>query len=440
LSASIEQLVNSVAPSVVQVKVSAYRPVEGDKNDDTSVIIGRESAIGSGAIISADGYIVTNAHVVNGAQRVQVVLRGARADDQLNQFLLGAGERTVEARIVGTSQDLDLALIKIDATGLRPIPLADYHTIHQGELVFAFGSPEALRDSVTMGVVSAVARQPDPDSPAVYIQTDAPINPGNSGGPLVNVDGELVGVNTFILSESGGSQGLGFAIPSVVVAAAYPDLRKYGRLRRGVLGVEIQANSPELATGLRLAQNSGVLVADVLPDSPAEDAGLKPQDLVMQINGTPTPTVPMFGLEMLGHKPGETVKLDILRGRSKLSLMVDVVEESETPGGLTTLANPATDSVPQLGIVGVDITEDTAKLLPDLRIPTGVFVAARSEASQVAENPLTTGDIVHAVNDLTVRSLDGLRVILDGLKPNTSVVLQIERDGHLRFVVMRLEQ
>ena len=149
--------------------------------------------------------------------------------------------------------------------------------IRQGELVFAFGSPEGLRNSVTMGVVSSVARQPDPDSPTIYIQTDAPINPGNSGGPLVNVDGELVGLNTFILTESGGSQGLGFAIPSAVVASAYPQLRKYGHLHRGLIGFSMQAITPALAAGLGLSRTSGVMVSDVMPGSAAEAAGIAVQ-------------------------------------------------------------------------------------------------------------------------------------------------------------------
>ena len=178
--------------------------------------------------------------------------------------LAGAeASQTVDARIVGTATDIDLALLKVDVTGLRALPLANYDAIRQGELVFAFGSPEGLRNSVTMGVVSSVARQPDPDSPTIYIQTDAPINPGNSGGPLVNVNGELVGLNTFILTESGGSQGLGFAIPSAIVASAYPQLRKYGHLHRGLMGFSMQAITPALAAGLGLSRTSGVMVSDV---------------------------------------------------------------------------------------------------------------------------------------------------------------------------------
>src|SRR5471030_957941 len=190
LSASVEQLTNDVSRSVVQVMVTGYGQVSAAGSGDAGMVIGRQRSVGSGVIISEDGYIITNAHVVAGAQRVQVMLHGPAADDALGQFLTGENGRTIDARIVGTARDIDLALLKVEADGLRAMPFADYHKIRQGELVFAFGSPEGLSDSVTMGVVSAVARQPDPDSPTLYIQTDAPINRGNSGGPLVNVEGE----------------------------------------------------------------------------------------------------------------------------------------------------------------------------------------------------------------------------------------------------------
>ncbi len=317
--------------------------------------------------------------------------------------------------------------------------LADYHHVRQGELVFAFGSPQGLGDSVTMGVVSAVARQTDPDSPTLYIQTDAPINPGNSGGPLVNVDGELVGVNTFILSDSGGSQGLGFAVPSAVVATAYPSLRAYGRLRRGTIGVDVQAISPELADGLQLSQASGVMVSDVSPGSPAEEAGVQLSDIVTAVDGASTPIVPMFGLQMAAHSPGDTVKLELLRGTTALSINVPLIDAAPADDRLATLADPVTNSVPALGIVGIDITDETAPLVGGLRIPSGVLVAAREQASQDADIPLTTGDIIHGINRFNVRSLDGLRAILDGIKARSRVVLQIERGGRLRFLTARLE-
>src|SRR5579872_158155 len=241
LNASVEDLTSSVSMSVVQVLVTGYGAVdERASGGDTGIVIGRQRSIGSGAIIDADGYIITNAHVVAGAKRVQVVLHRDATVTGPVRSLAPAASQTVDAHVVGTATEIDLALLKVDVTGLRALPFADYDTIRQGELVFAFGSPEGLRNSVTMGVVSSVARQADPDSPTIYIQTDAPINPGNSGGPLVNIDGELVGLNTLILTESGGSQGLGFAIPSAIVASAYSQLRKYGHLHRGLIGFNMQ--------------------------------------------------------------------------------------------------------------------------------------------------------------------------------------------------------
>ena len=436
LSASVEALTMAVEPSVVQVLVTAFTSVDSDH--DAGVVVGRQHVVGSGAIVSADGYIITNAHVVEGAERVRVVIHQRTTDDAVAQFLTGGGTKTLDASVVGSSTEIDLALLKVDATGLPAIPLADYHKIHQGELVFAFGSPEGLPNSVSMGVVSAVARQPDPDSPTLYLQTDAPINPGNSGGPLVNTDGALVGINTFILSQSGGSQGLGFAIPSAVVAAAYPDLKEYGRLRRGMIGIDVQANSAELADGLNLAQSSGVLVSDVLPESPAANAGVSVGDIVMAIAGQPTPTIALFGLEMSSHKPGEHLTLDLLRESKHLTATMDVME---IPGGdprSAVRADPSTHTVARLGIIGLDIDDDVAAMIPKLREPSGVLVAARDARSQGTDNSLTTGDIIHRIGTYAVRSLDGLRAVLDGYKAESRVVVQIERDGRLRFVLVRL--
>lgn len=278
LGASVESLVTRVSRSVVEVLVTTYEPVGNRKSTDPE--FGWQRSLGSGVVIDADGYIVTNAHVVSNARSVQVVLRGAVTHDR--PVRSGGSGRRVDAQIVGLAREIDVALLKVDGP-LPALPMADYDALRQGALVFAFGSPEGLRDSVTMGVVSAVARQLEQDSPLVYVQTDAPINPGNSGGPLVNVNGELVGINTFILSELGGSQGLGFAIPSALLQIAYAKLRAYGHLHRGEVGVHLQAVSPALATGLGLSQDWGPLVSDVLPGSPAEAAGLKVQDIIVSV-------------------------------------------------------------------------------------------------------------------------------------------------------------
>src|SRR6476661_8182921 len=239
LNSSVRALVKRVTPSVVQVLVTGFGPVESSRGT-TGLVLGRQQVIGSGVIIDPDGYIVTNAHVIRGAHRVQVNIPAASNDETPDRSLVSARGRTVDARILGMDSDMDLALLKIEVKGLRSLPLCDYNKVRQGDVVFAFGSPEGLQDSVTMGVVSAAARQPNPDSPMVFVQSDAATNPGSSGGPLVNVDGELVGINTFIVTEGGGNEGLGFAIPSDVVAFAYPELRRYGHVHRGDVGLAVQ--------------------------------------------------------------------------------------------------------------------------------------------------------------------------------------------------------
>src|SRR5438876_4590831 len=215
LDSSLEQVVAKVSPAVVQIVVTGYGPLEDHGHSDTARIV-RQHAIGAGVIVDSDGYIITNAHVVQGAQRIRVILPSPPADSPLDIQPIHAGQ-ILDAKLLGTHKQSDLALLKVEETHLPTVPLRDDARVRQGELVFAIGSPEGLRNSVTMGVVSSVARQPDPDDPRVYIQTDAALNPGNSGGPLVDIDGNLVGINTMMLSEGGGSEGLGFAIPAAIV-------------------------------------------------------------------------------------------------------------------------------------------------------------------------------------------------------------------------------
>ena len=427
-----------MSPSVVQIVVTGYGPVDERSRGETGMVIGRQRSIGSGAIIDADGYIITNAHVVAGARHVQVILhRDTTADGPVRSLAEDAGH-AVDARIVGTANDIDLALLKVDVTGLRPIPLANYDAIRQGELVFAFGSPEGLRNSVTMGVVSAVARQPDPDQATIYIQTDAPINPGNSGGPLVNVDGELVGLNTLILSESGGSQGLGFAIPSAIVASAFPQLQKYGHLHRGLLGFSMQAVTPTLAAALELPRTTGVMVSDVMPDGPADTAGLGVKDLIATVNGKHVDSVPMLSLELSRSVAGDTVVLGVMRGNTIAPIRITVAERPHPIDRLADLSDPEKSAVPQLGIIGIDINDDTAALLPSLRIPSGVLVAARTQGSSSDNVPLVAGDVIHSVNTLPVKSLDGLRVLVGHVAGSRDLVLQIERNDQLLFVTCQI--
>jgi len=267
-SDSLDALTSRVSPSVVQIQVNGFRAVN-DANPNNASVVTRGHSLGSGVIVDPDGYIITNAHVVKGAQRVRVLLTASSSGSQVKASL-GLADRvpTMDATIVGVEPTIDLALLKIDSKGLPALSFADYNALKKGQVVLAFGNPEGFENSVTMGVVSAVARQVLPNVPYVYIQTDAPINPGNSGGPLVDTDGNVVGINTFILSESGGSQGLGFAIPSSVVEFVYHQLRQFGHVHHVVIGAELQEITSDLAQGLNLGRQEGVIVSDVQPGGP----------------------------------------------------------------------------------------------------------------------------------------------------------------------------
>ena len=259
MNEAVDTLTRKVWPSVVQILVTSYGARATPRRGEASMVVGRQRSTGSGFVIDADGYIMTNAHVVSGAQRVQVVLPAENADGTLASALSGKSY-TLNARIVGVTTELDLALLKVDGQKLPALPLATYSELRQGETVFAFGSPIGLRNTLTHGLVSAVARQVDPDSPLIYVQTDAPINPGNSGGPLVNIRGEVVGVNTFIVSQSGGSDGLGFAVPSATARTVFRQLKQYGQLRRQEMGMSMQTITSTMAASLGLVRDYGVIV------------------------------------------------------------------------------------------------------------------------------------------------------------------------------------
>jgi serine protease Do len=437
---SLQELTARVSPSIVQVQVTGYRALS-EKNQDEASTIGRQRSLGSGVIVDADGYIITNAHVVKGAQRVRVVLTPATAGDSQVRASLGLGDHSppIDARIIGIAPTIDIALLKIEQKGLPAIGFADYTKLKKGELVLAFGNPEGLENSVSMGVVSAVARQADPDVPSVYIQTDAPINPGNSGGPLVNTNGELVGINTFILTESGGSQGLGFAIPSSVVEFVYHELRKYGRVHRSVIGAELQEITPDLAAGLSLKKERGVVVADVEPDGPAEKAGLQIQDILMNLDGRAIGSVPLAEMIVSTRPAGAVVKAEVLRGAQTLTLTIPVAEQKNDVDQLGDLVDPQKDLVAKLGIFAVQIDDDLAKQLEDLREPSGVIVAAMAADLLGVEADLQPGDVIHALNGKPVTTLDGLRAALKALPTGAAGVLQVERDSKYMYVTFEMD-
>jgi serine protease Do len=440
LNESVDALIRKVSPSVVQILVTGYGPLEETKSGNTGVVIGRQRAIGSGFVIDPDGYIITNAHVVSGAQIVQVVLPSGNPDGSLRS-LLSSKTDILPARVVGVSRQIDLALLKIDnlPVKLPALPIAPYRNLRQGEVVLAFGSPEGLRNTVTLGVVSSVARQTDPDSPMVYIQTDAPINPGNSGGPLVNVDGAVVGVNTFILSQSGGNEGLGFAIPSSVVSVAYQQLRKFGHLHRVEIGIGIQTITPVLAAALNLSRSYGVILSDIDPNGPALEAGLRVGDVLLSIDGRMAESIPYVSFRLMSLSGGEKVHLEVQRGPDRLAFDVPVIERTDNMDQITALADPAKNLVRPLGILGIEIDKKVAAMAPDLRDPFGIIVAARSSDAS-GEIPLQTGDVIRTLNGDPMTSLEKLREALRALKPGSPVAIQIQRDDKLMYVSFTLEQ
>jgi len=435
---AIDALTRKVWPSVVQIMVSSYGAArEKDGGDETTVVLGRQESIGSGFVIDADGYIVTNAHVVANAQRIQLLLPPEKADGSLATALT-AKLRTVPARIVGLSSELDLALLKVDDLKLPALPLATYSQVRQGETVFAFGSPSGLRHTLTHGLVSAVARQVDPDSPLIYIQTDAPINPGNSGGPLVNIRGEVVGVNTFILSPSGGSDGLSFAIPSATIRTAVRHFRQYGQLRRQEIGMSLQTITPVMAGSLGLSRDYGLIVSDVWPNGPAEAAGLRVGDILVSVDGLPAENLPTVNYNFRLRESTDPVKLVVLRGTTNFPLSITPVEQKSGLDSVANLADVEKSRVADLGILGVEIDPRMVDATSGLREPYGIVVAARAAGAR-SEIPLLPRDVIRSLNNKKIYTLNQLRTTVQELERGSPVTLQVQRDGRLMFLSFTLE-
>jgi len=436
LSANMEVLARRVSRSVVQIFSTGYALSDASDSGATAAMLTRQRATGSGVILSADGYILTNGHVVSNARRVRVRIA---AEGTTGQSILQPGGKILEARVVGIDRDTDLAVLKIEKTGLEPLRLGDSDTLRQGQLVMAFGNPLGLENSVSLGIVSSVARQIKPDDSMIYIQTDAPINPGNSGGPLVDADGDVMGLNTFILSQSGGSEGLGFAIPSNIIKNVFEQLRDAGHVHRGEIGVVAQTITPALAGALKLMQDWGVILSDATPDGPADKAGLKAGDIVLSLNGKTMENARQLDVNLYRYKLGDKVNVQVLRGDEKLTYPVAVTEREDDPQRFADMVDPVKNVVPQLGILGIALGKDVSQLLPDLRRSIGVVVAARAGDSPYSGDSLKLGDVIYEVNGTPVSSVDALRAALDKLKETDPLALLVERDGQLMYVTMQIE-
>jgi serine protease Do len=436
LSGSFEEISQRSGRAVVQIFVRSYATAA--ENDNSNELLTAQNSSGSGIILSPDGYILTNAHVVKNAHSVKVQLNvraEAEAEEQGEKM-----NRPQPGTIVGVDRESDLAVVKIDKKNLPYLEFGNSDELKQGQIVLALGNPLGLDNSVSLGVVSAVARQIKPDDPMVYVQTDAPINPGNSGGPLVDADGHVMGINTFILTQSGGSEGIGFAIPSNLAKEVFAQLKTHGHVHRAQLGIYAETINPAMAEGLNLATDHGVIVSDIRPDGAAANAGIKSEDIITGVNGRRIASVQELNSLVYRLSPGTKVDVRLHRGEQILNVPVETEEQSgEELDALADLVDPVKNVVPELGIVGLDITKPVLEVMPDLRRPQGVVVVARKASPEFSGPALQTGDVIYEVNRNTVANVAQLQKMVADLKPGSPAVLLIEREGHLVYIALELD-
>jgi Do/DeqQ family serine protease len=376
-----------------------------------------EQALGSGVILSADGNIVTNNHVVDGAERVSVVL---------------ADGRRFDAKVVGTDPPTDLAVVHIDARNLPTVPVANSDRLRVGDVVLAVGNPLGIGETVTMGIVSAKGRVTDRGDGSAYedfIQTDAPINRGNSGGALVTTTGELVGINSQIVSPSGGSIGIGFAIPSNMAENVMTQIVSSGHVRRGMLGVTAQGITSDMAKSLGLASVQGALVDQVNVGSPAEKAGIQAGDVILKVNGQPVDDSNSLRNHVSALAPGTAVTLDVLRHGENKQLTATLAEMTGADATPAREASASTD-------LGMTLESLTPSLASQMHLPpgtTGVAVTAVDPSSTAARAGLQAGDVIAQLNGQPVDSPAKAREVLSA-QHDRPVMAAIVR-GTQRFYV-----
>src|SRR5271163_1863079 len=438
---AIDDVAEKAMRSVVEIEVTGFgKPEDNDQDSgQDQQVLQRQSALGSGVIVDPDGYIVTNNHVVAGALRIRVILKSATVELAVGSTHLSNPQRVYEAKLIGASRYADLAVIKIDANDLPYIPLPDTFHIRLGQTVVAIGAPQGLDHTVTKGIISAVGRQPEVDRPMVYVQTDAPINPGNSGGPLIDRDGNLVGINTFIYSAGGGSEGLGFAIPEPIVRFVYHELKEHGIVAQVTIGAHAQTITPDLAAALKLPQDYGVIFSDVDAGGPAEAGGLKQKDVLAAIDGTPIDSFPKYTAYLYLHKRGTPLQMTVQRNGKPVELSITAIDALPMVDSLSDLINPRRDLIPSLGIFVIDLNDLVAAALPGLRSKHGVVVAGVLGEEPATMANLEVGDVVRSINGKPLSTTDELRQQLAGMKPGDAVALEVERQSVLQYVAFEIE-
>jgi serine protease Do len=386
--------------------------------------------VGSGIVVDPTGYILTNAHVVEHATSVSVLVfrhrnRPAGGIEDAQRFV---------ARILGRDALTDIALLKVEASDLPALRLANSDQVHVGQLALAFGSPLGLENTVTLGVISATQRQLNSATPVVYLQTDAAINPGNSGGPLVDIKGEVIGMNTMIVSQSGGSEGVGFSIPSNMIRFIYEQLRQQGHVRRGAIGIVAREITPTISNGLGLSEHTGIILEDVAPSSSADRSGLRPGDILLGVDGKLFQDPRALSVLLFQKRIGDIIAFKIQRGTQVLSLNVPVTERERNPESILDPTQSASNIIPKLGIVGIQITDSVAQLIPPTRSPGGILVTALTAGGNASLFGLQPGDVLHVLNRTPLDSLETLRRLLAELKPGDPVVFSIERSGQMNYI------
>lgn len=432
-------LVAAVVPSVVSIKTSKkvavrkqYQLDPGDffnrnprqfRNPNEEAMV--QNSLGSGVVVSSEGHIITNNHVVDQVDEIEVQLSDGR---------------TKKARLVGSDAVVDLAVLKVDEAGLKPLKFGDSDAVQAGDFVVAIGNPFGFEETVTDGIISSKGRPNRVDGFGDYLQTNAAINPGNSGGPLVNLRGEIIGINTAIISRSGGSQGIGFAIPSNSVKVALESLLKNGRIIRGYLGIQARP------TTQGVSETDGVIVDDVVPNSPAAEAKLKRDDVIKKFNGHNVRNITELRSLVSQVELNKKVELDVLRNGNTLKVTAEIKEQPADY--LTSRNNPRQPQTPQQPddqqdqpdeanpLASVEVADVNADVVKRLDLPNrirGVIVTkVDGEAGE-----LRAGDVIEEVNQQPVTTVSEFKKVIASLDPNGTQVLSVCRHRTRSFVVVR---
>ena len=437
-------LVSSIIPSVVAIKTSKkigirreygldpfeffFRNQRQFRNPSEEALV--QNALGSGVIVTNEGHIITNNHVVDQVDEIEVQL----SDGQ-----------TKKARLVGADSQIDVAVLKIDDPGVKPLKLADSDMVQAGDFVLAIGNPFGFEETVTQGIISSKGRPNRSDAFGDLLQTDAAINPGNSGGPLVNLRGEVIGINTAIISRTGGSQGIGFAIPSNTIRTALETLLKQGRIIRGYLGIQTRAPGPDGSN----PNNEGVVVDDVFPDSPAAQAQLQQGDIILKFNGREVKNIRTLRSMVSQTELNKTVAIDLLRDGKPLTVTTQIKEQPvdyqsagvaprrgqlqqqtpRQPNGGGSVSSP---------LASIHVDELTTQVASQLDLPgnvRGVIVTNVDPDSGVAE--LQKGDVIEEINQQPVTSVADYNKIASSLDPSQPQVLSVCRHRMRSFLVLR---